>query len=91
MNLWIDEMTDPRNNSYTAYTQQDLVWLGILKNICGVQSMRQMNEKFNEETSVQTLPFIAGDCSLGEMPDFTTLNNYLEQLSPECLSDLRKK
>lgn len=32
MNLWINEMTDSRNNSYTTYTQQDLVWLGILKN-----------------------------------------------------------
>ena len=49
MNAWIDEMIDPRNCSYTTYTQQDLVWLGILKNICGVESMLQMNEKFNEE------------------------------------------
>jgi len=91
MNSWIDEMTDPRNNSYTTYTQQDLVWLGILKNICGVESMRQMNEKFNEETCIETLSFLAEDRSLDEMPDFTTLNNYLEKLSPECLSDLRQK
>ena len=34
---------------------------------------------------------MAEDPSLNEIPDFTTLNNYLEQLSPECLSDLRKK
>lgn len=91
MNLWIDEMTDPRNNSYTTYTQQDLVWLGILKNICGIESMRQVNEKFNEETCIETLSFLAEDRLLDEMPDFTTLNNYLEKLSPECLSDLRKK
>lgn len=31
------------------------------------------------------------DQSLDELPDFTTLNNYLEKLSPDCLSDLRKK
>lgn len=91
MNSWIDEMTDPRNDSYTTYTQQDLVWLGILKNVCGVESMRQMNEKFNEETCIETLAFLAGDRGLGELPDFTTLNNYLERLSPDCLSDLRGK
>lgn len=91
MNSWIGEMTDPRNNSYTTYTQQDLVWLGILKNICGVESMRQMNEKFNEKTSITTLSFLSEDQLLDEMPDFTTLNNYLEQLSPDCLSDLRRK
>ena len=91
MNLWIDEMADSRNCSYTTYTQQNLVWLGILKNICGVESMRQMNEKFNEETCIETLSFLAEDQSLDEMPDLTTLNNYLEQPSPACLSDLRKK
>lgn len=91
LNSWIDEMTDPRHSSYTTYTQQDLVWPGILKNVCGIESMRQMNEKFNEETCIDTLSFIAEDDHLREMPDFTTLNNYLEQLSPDCLSDLRRK
>ncbi len=37
--------------SYTTYTQQDLVWLGMLKNTCGVESMCRMNENFNEETA----------------------------------------
>lgn len=91
LNSWIDEMIDPRNESYITYTQQDLIWLGILKNVCGVESMRQMNEQFNEETCIDTLSFIAEDWSLEEIPDFTTLNNYLEKLSPDCLSDLRGK
>lgn len=91
LNAGLNEMTDPGNHSYITYSQQDLVWTGILKNICGVESMRRMNEKFNEETCIETLFFLAQDPSLREMPDFTTLNHYLEQLSPECLSDLRKK
>lgn len=45
---WIEEMTDPRHLSYTTYTQTDLIYLGILKNVCSVESMRQMEEKFNE-------------------------------------------
>jgi len=90
-NIWISQMTDPRNEAYTTYTQQDMVWLGILKNACGIESMRQMNENFNEETCIDTLSFLTEDKSLEEMPDFITLNNYLEKLSPDCLSDLRKK
>ena len=54
-NQWIDEMLDPRNESYTSYTQTDLIYLGILKNVCAVESMRQMNEKFNEKECIQTL------------------------------------
>lgn len=46
---WIDEMKDPRNPSYITYTQSDLVFMGILKNICAVKTMRSMEEKFNEE------------------------------------------
>ena len=38
---WILEMDDPRNQSYTIYTQADLTYMAILKNICGQHSMRE--------------------------------------------------
>lgn len=88
---WLNEMTDPRHASYIKYCQSDLVTLGILKNICGVESMRQMNEKFNETVCIQTLAILSGNKQLEELPDYGTLNYYLERLSPECLSDLRRK
>ena len=44
---WVDEITDPRNKSYITYTQNDLIVLGLIKNICSIDSMRQMEEKFN--------------------------------------------
>ena len=88
---WIDQMEDPRNTSYITYTQADFIYMGILKNICSVESMRQMEEKFNEETCIETLMLLSGDKGLKEMPHYDTLNYYLEKLSPECLSDLRKK
>ena len=34
LNIWINEMADPRNPSYITYTQTDLVFMGILKNVC---------------------------------------------------------
>ena len=88
---WINEMDDPRNQSYTTYTQADLGYMAILKNICGQYSMREMEENFNKETCIDTLRIISGNQNLDEMPHYDTLNYYLERLSPECLSELRKK
>ena len=31
LSQWLNEKTDPRNPSYTIYTQSDLVFMGILK------------------------------------------------------------
>ena len=88
---WLDEMTDPRNLSYTIYTQSDLVLMGILKNMCAVKSMRSMEETFNEQQCIDTLRLLSGDQSLMEMPHADTLNYYLERLSPACLANVRKK
>ena len=88
---WLLEMDDPRNQSYTTYTQADLGYLAILKNICGQYTMREMEENFNKETCIDTLRLMSGNRKLEEIPHYDTLNYYLERLSPECLSDLRKK
>lgn len=88
---WILEMDDPRNQSYITYTQADLEYMAILKNVCGQHSMREMDENFNKETCIDTLRLMSGNRDLNEMPHYDTLNYYLEKLSPECLADLRKK
>ena len=91
MPKWIEEMNDPRNLSYTKYTQSDLIYMGILKNICSIESMRQMEENFNEDVCIRTLGQCSNHKELEEMPHYDTLNYYLERLSPECLSELRRK
>lgn len=88
---WINEMIDPRNQSYIKYTQSDLVMLGLLKNVCAVESMCQMEEKFNEKECIKNLSILSGNKKLNEMPNYGTLNYYLEKLSPECLSEIRKR
>ena len=88
---WIQQMEDPRHQSYITYTQADLVSMGILKNVCGQHSMRQMEENFNEQTCIDTLRILSGNRRLQEMPHYDTLNDYLEKLPPECLSSVRKK
>ena len=91
LSFWINEMTDPRNPSYITYTQADLVWMGILKNVCSVLTMKSMEEQFNEKQCIHTLRIFSGDQRLEEMPHCDTLNYYLEKLSPSCLSDLRRR
>lgn len=88
---WILEMDDPRNQSYIKYTQADLGYMAILKNVCGQHTMREMEENFNKETCIDTLRILSGHRILEEMPHYDTLNDYLERLSPECLSELRRK
>ncbi len=89
--VWIEEMTDPRHQSYIIYSQSDLFYMGLLKNICGVKTMHSMEEQFNEKICIETLRILSGDKSLNEMPHSDTLNYYLEHLSPRCLAELRKK
>ena len=88
---WLDEMDDPRNQSYILYTQADLVWMGLLKNMCSVKTMRSMEDNFNTETCIETLKLLSGDRALEEMPHSDTLNYYLGKLSPQCLADIRKR
>lgn len=91
LNEWISEMTDPRNQSYITYTQADLGYMAILKNVCGQYTMREMDENFNHENCINALRIMSGNRKLKEMPHYDTLNYYLERLSPDCLSELRKK
>ena len=91
LNQWIEEMKDPRNGSYTVYTQSDYFFMGILKNVCSVESMRQMEERFNEDACIDTLRILSGNQELKEMPNYGSLNAYLERLSPKDLSGLRRK
>ena len=64
--------------------------MAILKNVCGQHSMREMDDNFNKETCIDTLRLMSGNRELTEMPHYDTLNYYLEKLSPDCLSDLKK-
>ena len=83
MNEWIQSIEDPRNPAYITYTQSDLISMGLLKNVCGITSMNQMNERFNEECCIRTLGITSDNPELQEMPHGDTLNNYLEKLRPE--------
>ena len=64
---WISEMKDPRCIPYCTYTQQDYIFMAILKNICGQKSMSSMDENFNEDICINTLQIMSGDNELNEI------------------------
>ena len=47
--LWkqIDEMKDPRHQSYITYPQRVLIAVELLKNLTGLKSMNEMTDVFN--------------------------------------------
>lgn len=59
---WILEMEDPRNQSYITYTQADLTYMGILKNVCGQHSMREMEEMPHYDTLNYYLEKLSPEC-----------------------------
>ena len=71
---WLLEIEDPRHQSYIIYTQADLVYMALMKNICGQYSIREMEENFNEENCIDTLRIMSGNKHLKEMPHYDTLN-----------------
>lgn len=84
-------MDEPRNQGYIKYSQTDLGYMTILKNICSQHFMRELEENFNKETCIDTLCILSGHQTLEEMPHYDTLNYYREMLSRACLLELRRK
>ena len=83
---------DPRHTSYITYPQKVMIATALMKNVCGITSMTQMTEQFNEETIIQNIGKICEmPEELKELPHFVTLNNYLSHLAPEYLESIRAK
>lgn len=59
---WIEEITDSRNQSYITYIQADYIYIGTLKNICGVKTRHFMEELFNESACICMLGIMGQVC-----------------------------
>lgn len=56
---WLLEMEDPRNHSYITYTQADLGYMAILKNVCGQHSISRKSM-----LAIRSVAAEADTCSL---------------------------
>ncbi len=59
-------------------------------NLCGVKTMHSMEEQFNISACIRTLGILSGNAELMEVPHSDSLNNYLKNLSPQCMAELRR-
>jgi len=62
----------------------------ILKNICSIESMQEMNDAFNEDGCVKNLYKILGLEEKDYLPHYVTVNECLSKLDNAELEKIRK-
>lgn len=87
----IKKIMDERNQSYVTYEIEVIVFVMILKNICSIESMQEMNEAFNEDTCVKNIYRVLGLDEKDYLPHYVTINECLSRLDNQELEKVRKK
>ena len=82
---------DPRNLSYTDYSNKGLLGTVFYKGIAGITSMQSMTYEFNEERVVKNIYRFMGEKEKEYLPHAVTVNEYLERLSPDELQKVQQK
>ena len=82
---------DPRNQSYTEYSNDELLGTMFYKGIAGIESMQAMTYEFNKESVVQNLYRFMGRKEKKYLPHAATVNEYFERLSPDELQKVQQK
>lgn len=80
---------DPRDVRYITYTPATMLGTGLLKNICGIESMQQMTERFNQEECIKNISNLFSNNN-EELPHYVTLNEYLKNVDIAELRKVRK-
>ena len=82
---------DPRNLSYTEYSNTELLGTMFYKGIAGIGSMQRMTYEFNREKTVENLYRFMGTKEKEYLPHAVTANEYFERLEPEELQKVQQK
>jgi len=86
----IKKVMDGRNQSYITYEIEVIIYMMILKNICSIESMQEMNDAFNEDGCVKNLYRILGLEEKDYLPHYVTVNECLSKLDNAELEKIRK-
>jgi len=92
-NLFQDfaDTKDPRHQSYTKYSNKELLGTVFYKGIAGIESMQSMTYEFNKERVTENLFHFMGEKEKPYLPHAVTVNEYLERLEPEELQKIQQK
>ena len=86
----LDNINDPRHESYIKYEMAEILMTVILKNLCNVKSMREMTKEFNTNETIKNLQMIFDKAKINEVPHYVTVNDALKKLDPSALEKIRK-
>jgi len=87
----IKKVLDMRHQSYITYEIEVILYITILKNVCSIASMQEMNEQFNEDECVKNIYKILGLEEKDYLPHYITVNECLSRLNYQELEKIRKK
>ena len=82
---------DPRNPSYTDYSNRELLGTVFYKGIAGITSMQAMTDEFNKDQVVKNLYRFMGGKEKEFLPHGVTVNEYFERLDPEEVACDRRR
>ena len=82
-------LTDKRHKSYITYKMRTIIMTRLLSLICGITTMKGINQKFNTDEAIKNLSSICNQ-ELKEVPDWQTIQDVIETLSIEEIEDIRK-
>jgi len=77
----IKKIMDARHQSYITYEIEVIIYVMLLKNVCSIASMQEMNEEFNEDECVKNIYKILGLEEKDYLPHYVTINECLTHLS----------
>jgi hypothetical protein len=85
----LKSVKDTRHQSYIQYEPDILLFSVIMKNICCLDSMTSMTDKFNKKECIENIAKALDYESLEELPHYDTINNFLCNLDNEELEKIR--
>lgn len=82
---------DPRHQSYTEYSNKELLGTVFYKGIVGIESMQSMTYEFTPENVTRNILCFLGEKEKAYLPHAVTINEYFEKLEPEELQKVQQK
>lgn len=86
----IKKVMDGRNQSYITYEIEVVLYIMLLKNVCSIASMQEMNDTFNEDECIKNIYKILGLEEKACLPHYVTINECLSKLDTGELEKIRK-
>ena len=83
------DVEDPRHQGHITYSTLEMLGVGILKNVAGIESMRQMDIAFNTDTCIENAYLAFGTKLKEGLPHHDTLNDFLEKLDVKEVENIR--